>query len=132
MFNQHYFILIEFNQKFYSMSQQNQAVPCSHLPKICSLRAKILINSSIVPPAGKRMSCQPLPSPTLSSGHWESSTLTGSCGGIAGQTILLVLRASGGAETMEVGSCIFAREAGQGGSCKRSTKTSIVYLWEYP
>lgn len=40
----------------------------------------------------------------------------GSCGGIAGQTILLVLRASGGAETMEVGSCIFAREAGQGGS----------------
>lgn len=34
--------------------------------------------------------------------------IAGSCGGIGCQTILLVLRAFGGAETMDVGSCIFA------------------------
>lgn len=114
------------------MLQQTQAVPSSHLPKICSPHAKILINSSTTPPGGRRLSCQPHLSPTVSSEPWESSTLTGSCGGIGRQTILLVLRAFGGAETMDVGSCIFAREAGQGESCKRSTKTSISRLWEYP
>lgn len=104
--------------------QQTQAMPSSHLPKICSLPAKILINSSIESPGGRRMSWQPHQGPTSSSEPWESSTLTSSCGGIGCQTILLIIRAFGGAQTMDVGSCIFAREAGQGESCKRNTKTN--------
>lgn len=100
-------------------------MPSSHLPEICSLLAKILINSSTIALGGRRMSCQPHQGPNLPSESWESSTLTSSCSGVSCQTILLVVLAFGGAEAMDVGSCIFAREAGQGESCKRNTQKKI-------
>lgn len=129
MFNQQYLISIDFNQKglglvffFSNLLQQTQTMPSSHLPEICSLLAKILINSSTIALGGRRMSCQPHQGPNLPSEPWESSTLTSSCSGVSCQTILLMVLAFGGTEAMDVGSCIFAREAGQGESCKRNTK----------
>lgn len=57
-------------------------------------------------------------SPELS----ESFTLTISCGGIACETVLLMVSTCGHTEALDVGSCIFAGEACQGESCKRSVQ----------